>query len=244
MTGKEATQSAPRRAAPRRRGAGRSLSALDRQIAVDQALRRLGTWLLPALALSLSLNAVQGVMNAGLLIRGPEQLFFQFAPTHGDAMPITAIPIAPLSEPLTPQRLSGWTTEVVENLFDFSHADYADHFRRIRIYFTAGGFQRFREMMVTSNWLSQVQGRRAVLRGEVDGALRVARVSPELDYWDMDGRVHIVLDSPGHEVATDTKRIMLRVVRGESIPPADPLTKPFPATNWIGLRIDVLSVSD
>lgn len=246
MPGRTLAQPQAARAAQARRGAknrkrerrsgAHSLSALDREIAVDLILRRLAKWMVPALAVSLTLNAVQGVINVGLFVRGPEQEFFQFAPNRADA-----IPISPLSEPFTPERLSAWTTDVAERLFDFSHADYNEHFRTMRIYFTAGGFASFREMMVQSNWLSEVQRRRAVLRGEVDGALQVARINPE--YWDVAGRVHIVLDSPGYEVATDTKQITLRIVRGDPSPPADPIHKPFQATNWIGLRIHVLSVS-
>ena len=191
----------------------------------------------PALAVALVGWTLTSIVLLFFLLKGEETKFILIPPEQGDGIPAVAV-----SDPLSPERVALWAMEVSERLFDFSHADSGAHFRSMRIFFTPQGLVQFREALVESNWLQQVEARRAVLRGEVSRNLRVTFVSD--DHWDLEGGIRLALDQPGYDLAKDNKRLVLRIVRGDAEAPTQPPWSPFPATNYLGLKIDRIFVSE
>lgn len=230
----------------------RPRSAFAELIATGRATQRLVRWLTPALALSLSLNGVLAAVTVILLVQEPEHEHFAFVPGASDAFPMEAVPglgahylpgppLQVIEAPLSEQRVARWGNMVSDRLFDFSHSDYGEHFRVMSIYFTEQGFQQFRQALIESNWLDLIEQRRAVLSGEVSDNLRVTRFTNT--YWDLAGEVRIVIDSPGHDLSDDNMQLSIRIRPGAPTAPASPPDDPFPATNWLGLKIDQIIVS-
>ena len=228
-------------------------SAFAELIATGRATQRLVRWLTPALALSLTLNGILAGVAVALLMKEPEHEHFAFIPGASDAVPMQIVdaagnrsppfPIAleVVQRPLSEQRVAHWGTMVSDRLFDFSYSDYGSHFRDMSIYFTEQGFEQFRQALIESNWLDEIEARRAVLSGEVSTNLRVTQFTST--YWDLTGQARIVVDQPGHKVAVDTKQLSIRIRPGDPTAPASPPDDPFPATNWLGLKIDKLIIS-
>ena len=246
-----AASARPQDRKPRKRDKPRS--AFAELIATGRATQRLVRWLTPALALSLILNGILAGVAIALLIKEPEHEHFAFIPGGSDAVPMQIVdaagnrsPPVPIAlevvqRPLSEQRVARWGTMVSDRLFDFSYSDYGSHFRDMSIYFTEQGFEQFRQALIQSNWLDEIESRRAVLSGEISTNLRVTEFTST--YWDLTGQARIVLDQPGHKVAVDTKQLSIRVRPGDPTAPASPPDDPFPATNWLGLKIDKLIIS-
>ena len=206
-------------------------------IRADQSREKLVRIVTPALAVALVGWTLTSIVLVFFLLKGQDTKYILLPPEQGDGVPAIAV-----SDPLSQERVALWAMQVSERLFDFSHANSAAHFRSMRIYFTPQGMLQFRQALVESNWLQQVESRRAVLRGEVSRNLRVTFASD--DHWELDGGIRLALDQPGYDLAKDNKRLVLRIVRRDPAAPTEPPWSPFPATNYLGLKIDRIFVSE
>lgn len=224
-----------RNRAAKSNGAARKNDALARTMLAEQARERLFPYLAPACLVLAAALLIAVIALIASLNREERTIVVGMADSVADVIPLRII-----SQPMTPERVALWTNDVFDRLFEFSHANKEVHFRKVNIFFSSSGFAQFRQAMVASNWIQELDIRKGVYSGEVSRPLIVTRAGR--DIWMLEGNVVVTLDAPGYRRQPSTKRVTVTVRRGDPASPVIAPDDPYPPTNRIGLRIEEIKM--